>query len=102
SIPELRDMGQILDGLAATTSDPAVAEAAVVARTALDDAVIGSSQGALREAAGQAGFHVEQGLVTQLTQEHLDAYLVRASSGLAASDWQLTLAAAIDGADLDA
>jgi hypothetical protein len=93
-------MGQLLDALAETTSDPAVASSAAGAREALDDLVIESSQGELRTAAGQAGMHVEQGLATQLTQERFDAYGERAADWLEASGWDLTLLAAVAGADV--
>jgi hypothetical protein len=101
SLPELKDLGQLLTSLAGTTSDAAVARSAAAARDALDDVVIAGSQGTLRSAAGQAGLHVEQGLATQLTQEHYDLYLERAVDWLETSGWHLTLEAAVLGADLE-
>lgn len=56
---DLRDAGQFLDALSGQSGDPAVAQAAQDATTALDAAVIASSSGSLRATSGQAGVHFE-------------------------------------------
>jgi len=85
--PGLRDLGQVADALAKSTSDEAVANAAGVLRAALDDLVIASSQGSLRAAAGQVGVHVELSLASQITPDKAAEYGDRAADWVAASHW---------------
>jgi hypothetical protein len=62
--PVLRDAGQMLDALAFLVSDPTTAQAAIVAREALDGLVLASSLGAIRSESGQVGVHFEAPLGT--------------------------------------
>lgn len=89
--PELRDLGQFLTKMS-SVSDDAVASAAVAARQALDDAILGRSQGELREAATQSGVHVELPLATRLTEELLGSYEELAPAWTASSAWLDALA----------
>jgi hypothetical protein len=89
--PELRDLGQFLTKMSAV-SDEAVANAAIAARNALDDAIIGRSQGELREAATQSGMHVELPLATRLSNELLGGYEQLAPAWVQASAWLDALA----------
>jgi hypothetical protein len=84
--PELRDLGQFLNKMSAV-SDDAVASAAVAARDALDAAILGRSQGELREAAMQSGVHVELPLATSLSDELLSGYEQLAPSWVQQSAW---------------
>ncbi len=54
--PALRDAGQLLDAL---SSDPAIADAAIEARAALDALVLGNAVGEIRRARSQAAVHLE-------------------------------------------
>lgn len=89
--PELRDLGQFLGKMSAV-SDDAVASAAMAARDALDAAILGRSQGELREAAGQSGVHVELPLATKLSDELLSGYAELAPEWTTASAWLDALA----------
>jgi hypothetical protein len=89
--PELRDLGQFLTKMS-SVSDEAVANAAIAARNALDDAIIGRSQGELREAATQSGMHVELPLATRLSNELLGGYEELAPAWVQASAWLDALA----------
>jgi len=89
--PELRDLGQFLTKMSAV-SDDAVASAAVAAHQALDDAILGRSQGELREAATQSGMHVELPLATRLSAELLGSYEQLAPSWVQSSGWLDALA----------
>lgn len=99
SEPQLRDMGQLLTALGASSSDPAVASAASAAASALDQLVIASSQGAIRTQSGQKGFHVELGLAAQLTSETRTLYAERAAEWATASGWDSMFQALVSGAD---
>lgn len=97
--PGLRDLGQVCDALAQSTSDEAVANAAGVLRAALDDLVIASSQGSLRSAAGQAGVHVELSLASQITEAKASEYVDRAADWVAGSHWDDVLGMLTGNAD---
>jgi hypothetical protein len=101
SAPGLRDAGQLLDALAASPSDEDVASAAAAARSALDDMILATSQGALRVDSAQAGFHVELGAAATLTSSKLAEYESRASEWDGASGWHSLLGALASGADGD-
>lgn len=98
SIPGLRDFGQLLSALGAA-DDAAVAGAAESAQSALSDAILGRSQGALREANQQLGLHVEQSLARELTAERREAYAERASAWIEASGWDSLLDALVASDD---
>jgi hypothetical protein len=89
--PELRDLGQFL-GKMADVSDDAVATAAQAALGALNDAILGSSQGDLRRAARQSGMHVELPLATKLSDELLGGYEELAPTWVMSSGWLDALA----------
>jgi hypothetical protein len=89
--PELRDLGQFLDKMT-SVSDDTVASAAQTALDALDDAVLGISQGTLRSAAHQSGVHVELPLATALSDELLGGYEQLAPSWTMSSGWLDALA----------
>jgi hypothetical protein len=57
--PHIRDARQFLDKLAAAAPAAAVSQKAVVARTALADLTLATSQGTLRKGFGQGGMHFE-------------------------------------------
>ena len=99
SLPGLHDAGQVLDALAESDSDPAVASAASKARAALDDVLIATSQGSLRTDAEQAGMHVELGAASTLTSEKLTEYKERAASWDEATGWSGVLATLAASAD---
>ncbi|HMI90674.1 MAG TPA: clostripain-related cysteine peptidase, partial [Polyangiales bacterium] len=88
--PELRDLGQFLRAMSAVADD-AVASAAASARVALDEAILGRSQGDLREAAQQLGVHVELPLAARVDRELFAAYDVRAAAWSEASGWGAAL-----------
>lgn len=100
SQPGLRDIGQMLDALGSIQSDPAVAEAATAARSALANVVLASSQGSLR-AGTQIGMHVEQTLGSNLTPARLQAYRELASDWVTASRWDELLELASAASDDD-
>jgi len=89
--PELRDLGQFL-GKMSDVSDDAVATAARNALDALNDAILGSSQGDLRMAARQSGVHVELPLATKLSDELLGSYEQLAPTWAMSSAWLDALA----------
>jgi Clostripain family len=101
SLPGLRDFGQVLDSLAATETDAAVASAASAARQALEALVLARSQGSIREASGQGGLHVEMSLASQLGPNLLASYAQRASQWSKASGWQGLLGALADASDAE-
>jgi hypothetical protein len=84
--PELRDLGQFLRAMSGV-ADEAVASAAADARVALDAAILGRSQGELREAAEQLGVHVELPLAANVSRELFAAYDLRAAGWSEASGW---------------
>jgi len=99
SLPGLHDAAQVLDALAASKSDAAVAQAATNARTALDAVLLATSQGSLRAAAGQTGLHLELGAASTLTPQLVSEYRSRASSWDDATGWHSVLTALASGAD---
>jgi Clostripain family len=101
SAPGLRDFGQVLESLASTESDAAVAKAAKGARQALEALVLARSQGSIRESSGQAGIHVEMSLASQLGPSLLSSYAKRASQWSQASGWQNLLGAVADASDAE-
>jgi hypothetical protein len=103
SMPGLHDLGQLLDGLAATAGVPAdIVDAATQARSALSATTLGVSLGAMRADAKQSGFHVELGLGTQLDATRLASYGTRASEWSAATGWDGLLKLLHDSADEEA
>jgi hypothetical protein len=101
SLPGLRDMGQVLDSLAATGTDAAVASAASAARQALEAMVLARSQGSIREASGQASLHIEMSPASQLGPQLLAKYAQRASQWSKASGWQGLLGSLADASDAE-
>jgi hypothetical protein len=101
SLPGLRDAGQVLDALAESPSDANVAAAAAEARSALDDMLLATSQGSIREDAGQAGLHLELGAAATLTANRIAEYEGRASEWDGATGWHDLLGALATGADGD-
>ncbi|MCC7538819.1 MAG: hypothetical protein IT379_21520, partial [Deltaproteobacteria bacterium] len=85
--PGLRDLGQFLDRLGTTTSDPDVAAAASGARSALDSMILGSSQGSVRTAGRQSGVHTELSLASQLTSTRRSDFRAIASDWSQATGW---------------
>jgi len=99
-LPGLHDFGQVLALLASTEGVPAdIVDAATQASAALSGATIGVSLGEFRAAKGQAGFHIELGLGTQLDAQRLTAYGKRASEWSASSGWGELLKLLSDSAD---
>jgi hypothetical protein len=89
--PELRDVGQFLQALSAGVGNPALASAATAAKSALEAAILASSQGELRSTAGQLGFHVELPLATNMSNELLDSYKLIAATWTKATSWDQAL-----------
>jgi hypothetical protein len=100
SQPGLRDLGQVLTALSNTQSDPAVAAAAQAVQQALDNLVLASSQGSLRVDA-QTGFHIEQTIGSNLTQDYLLEYQTSASDWVEASHWDELLVLGSSVADAE-
>jgi hypothetical protein len=92
ALPELRDVGQFLDTMA-HVSDDAIASAAGDAADALEDTIIRRSQGDLREAAGQRGFHVELPLAAAMSDALIASYKAGANRWNKASHWDQALLA---------
>lgn len=101
SSPGLRDLGQVLDSLAATESDAAVAGAASAARQSLEAMVLARSQGTIRDASGQASLHVEMSPASQLGPKLLASYADRAAQWSKASGWQGLLGTLADASDAE-
>lgn len=101
SLPGLRDAGQILRGLANSSFDPELVNAARDAGAALDAMLLASSQGTLREASLQAGLHIELGAAAELGAE-LPAYAKRASLWSKASGWGGALEQLVAASDAEA
>lgn len=91
--PALRDLGQLLDAIAAGSSDPTVAGAATTARTALASATLGGSHGAIRTIVGQSGLHTEMSPAAFLDRERLDRYAAKAPAWAEATGWLAALEA---------
>jgi hypothetical protein len=98
SLPGLRDAGQILTALSSSSSEPELVDAARGARAALDDMLLASSQGNLRQASLQAGLHLELGAAAELSSV-LPSYTKRASVWSKASGWGTALQQLVAQAD---
>lgn len=83
--PNLRDVGQFLDAMVASNDD-AIASAALAARGALDDTIVASVHGSLRQAVGQAGVHIELPPAASVPWR-IDDYIDLAPQWVAATGW---------------
>lgn len=92
-VPELRDAGLFLSRLANTAGDDALAHSAMAALGALEAAILGRSQGTLRESAGQHGVHIELPLAAHISADKLSVYEALAPSFVRQSRWNEALAA---------
>lgn len=91
--PALRDAGLFLARLSQESSDSALKAKAKAAQDALDAAILGKSQGTIRESAGQHGIHIELPLASAMTEEHLAAYARLAPTFSKVSRWDQALRA---------
>ncbi len=85
--PALRDVGSFLTSLAQASEDPAIKASAEAAQKALDAAILGLSQGTLRDAAGQHGVHIELPLASAISSDHLTAYAALAPQFAKKTGW---------------
>jgi hypothetical protein len=83
--PELRDLGQFLGLLAATSADPQVAVSAQLANEALEATILARAQGAMRTA--QSGVHFQLPPASQIGTDDVAAYRVLASEWATRSRW---------------
>lgn len=85
--PALRDAGSFLSRIAQLSSDEEVKLSAAAALEALDAAILGRSQGTLRDAAGQHGVHIELPLAATIHSDYLTLYAQYAPEFNRVSQW---------------